>query len=356
LPEIFAEVAKVVFGPDLDQLVADTLNARTTKWSQETAREGAVRNSSEWSVLRVEFAALARQEYEIFGKVTETDLLHAYGDYEIGLSELGHWSLTGSTESIRTDFLLYATRAAVVLGAPNSVDLADYWLHRLFNDLFENGSKHLSCAKEGERGMIMRLLDASAIYCARLERTALANDHQQKATIGDHGQRFQTPATQETESIDGSRNGGIRLFMNRIPNVDRYPPDFNDAERDAIKVAELRAARVVGPKLRSVLAKAEEETLLVREWVLPIFAAFSKLALRRAKEGAWSLHKTDAESVEFLEALAASAGMNSPDAWMAGGGFVIRAEIWRALEDSEEWNRHREQLIELVDPPSRVGV
>lgn len=159
-----------------------------------------------------------------------------------------------------------------------------------------------------------------------------------------------------TANAGPSRNGGVRLFMNRIPNVDRYPPDFSDAERDAIKVAELRAARVVGRKLRTVVAKAEEETLLVREWVLPIFGAFSKLALRRAKEGVWSLHKTDTESVEFLEALAASAGMNSPDAWMAGGGFVIRAEIWSALEHSEEWNQHRDRLLELIDVADREAI
>jgi hypothetical protein len=352
LPEISAEVAKVVFGPDLDSLVAETLTARTSKWAQRTAREGAVRNSPEWAVLRGEFAALARQENERFGNVADTNLLHAYGNYEIGLGEVGHWSLIGSTESIRTGFMLYATLAAVALGAPNGVDLADYWLHRLFIDLLENRSKHLFCAREGEGGMIRTLLEASVSYCARLEQTALANYHQQKPATGDNRQRFPAPATRETESIESSRNGGIRLFMNRIPNVDRYPPDFNDAERDAIKIAELRAARVIRPKLKSFLAKAEEETLLVREWVLPIFEAFSKLALRRAKEGAWSLHKTDTESVDFLEALAGSAGMNSPDAWMAGGGFVIRTEIWSALEGSEEWTRHREQLLGLVDSPS----
>ena len=356
LPEICVEVAKVVFGPDLDHLVADTLTARTTKWAQRTAREGAVRNSSGWAVLRAQFAALARQENESFGRVADTDLLHAFVNYETGLVEVGQWSLGGSTESIRTDFMLYATRAAVALGAPNGVDLTDYWLHRLFSDLLENRSKHLRCAKEGEGGMIMTLLDASAIYCARLERTALANDHQQKPTIGDNRQRFPAPATPETESIEGSRNGGIRLFMNRIPNVDRYPPDFNDAERDRIKAAELRAAGVIALNLKSVRSMAEAETVLLRDWVLPIFVAFSHLALKRAKEGAWSIHKTDAESHQFLKALAASAGMNSPDAWMAGGGLIIRAEIWRELEDSQEWNRHREKLLELVDAPDHAAV
>src|SRR5580704_4021376 len=93
-----------------------------------------------------------------------------------------------------------------------------------------------------------------------------------------------------------------------IPNIDYYPPDLDDSERDKIKAAELRAAQVVALKQSSVRLKAEEEALLLRDWVLPIFAAFSKLAVSRAKVGAWAIHKADSESREFLKALAASAG------------------------------------------------
>jgi hypothetical protein len=144
--------------------------------------------------------------------------------------------------------------------------------------------------------------------------------------------------------------------MNPIPTIDNYPADFDDTERDRIKAAELRAARVVAQKLRSVRSKTEEEILLLRDWVFPIFGAFSSLALKRAKEGTWPFHKTVAESHEFLEALAASAGMNSPDAWMAGGGVIIRAEIIGALESSEEWKRHQEKLLELMDAPAHAVV
>jgi hypothetical protein len=144
--------------------------------------------------------------------------------------------------------------------------------------------------------------------------------------------------------------------MNRIPKIDEYPSDFDDTERDRIKAAELRAAGVVAPKLRSARSKSEEETVLLRGWILPIFAAFSNLALKRAKEGTWSIHKTDTESHKFLEAVAASAGMNSPDAWMADGGLIIRGEIWRELEDSEEWKRHQEKLLDVIDAPDHPAV
>jgi hypothetical protein len=141
-----------------------------------------------------------------------------------------------------------------------------------------------------------------------------------------------------------------------IPNIDYYPPDLDDSERDKIKAAELRAAQVVALKQSSVRLKAEEEALLLRDWVLPIFAAFSKLAVSRAKVGAWAIHKADSESREFLKALAASAGMNSADAWMAGGGRIIRAEIKKELEDSSEWKRHQEELLELINAQDNAVV
>src|ERR1700722_657665 len=134
-----------------------------------------------------------------------------------------------------------------------------------------------------------------------------------------------------------------------IPQIDDYPPDLDDTERDQIKAAEIHAARVIALKKSSVRSAAEKETLLLRDWVLPIFAAFSKLAFDRAKVGSWPIHKADLESREFLDSLAASAGMNSPDAWMADGCHVIRAEIRNDIEHSAEWERHQEKLLELAD-------
>jgi hypothetical protein len=134
-----------------------------------------------------------------------------------------------------------------------------------------------------------------------------------------------------------------------IPKIDYYPSDLDDTELDQIKAAELRAAGVIALKRSSVRSEAEKKTLLLRDWVLQIFDAFSKLAFKRAKKGIWAIHKADSESREFLDHLAAAAGMNGPDAWMAGGGTIIRAEIQREIEDSPEWKAHQEKLLELID-------
>jgi hypothetical protein len=168
-------------------------------------------------------------------------------------------------------------------------------------------------------------------------------------------------ASKEAESTEGLGNGGIGPRMQHtisIPNINinDYPQDFDDSERDKTKAAELRAARVIALKRSSVGSTAEKETLLLRDWILPIFDAFSKLAFNRAKEATWPIHKADSESRKFLEAIAASAGMNSPDAWMAGGGRIIRAEIQKEIEDSSEWKRHQERLLELMDAEDNAVV
>jgi len=157
----------------------------------------------------------------------------------------------------------------------------------------------------------------------------------------------------------GGLGGNPPMHIVRIPNIDDtdtdYPSDFDDRERNKIKAAELRAARVVAGKQSSVRSKADEEALFLRDWVLPIFAAFSKLALNRAKEGTWHGHQVDSESRMFLRLLAASAGLNSPDSWMAGGGRIIRTEIWNKIEHSSEWKRHQEEQLVLIDGPGEVS-
>jgi hypothetical protein len=153
--------------------------------------------------------------------------------------------------------------------------------------------------------------------------------------------------------------GGIEdppVYTVRIPSIgtDDYPSDFDDAERDKIKAAELRATRVIGEKHSSIRSQAEGDSLLVHDWILPIFVAFSKLACKRVEEGTWPIHKADVESREFTKLLAVSAGMNSPQAWMGGGGPIIRGEIWNEIENSPEWKGHQEKLLDLIDVPNKV--
>jgi hypothetical protein len=101
-----------------------------------------------------------------------------------GLDEICQWSIIGSTEGLREQFKLSATRAGIALGASGAADPLYFWLNRLFGDLVEHQSHHLFAAKKGEGGMIMSLLEACVLYCARLERVALENEHRQQVLPG----------------------------------------------------------------------------------------------------------------------------------------------------------------------------
>jgi hypothetical protein len=149
--------------------------------------------------------------------------------------------------------------------------------------------------------------------------------------------------------------GGIEdppMHTVRIPsiNIDDYPSDFNDTERDKIKAAELGATRVIAQKQSSIRSQVEGDSLLVRDWILPIFAVFSRLACKRVEQGTWPVYKADAESREFVCLLAVSAGMNHPKSWMAGRP-IIRSEIRNEIENSPEWKGHQDKLLDLIDGP-----
>jgi hypothetical protein len=100
-------------------------------------------------------------------------------------------------------------------------------------------------------------------------------------------------ASKEAESTECLQNGGVGPLMHHtisIPNIDinDYPSDLDDAELDQVKAAEIRGARAITLKKQLVRSTGEMETLLLRDWVLPIFAAFSTVAINRAKVGSWS--------------------------------------------------------------------
>jgi hypothetical protein len=115
--------------------------------------------------------------------VTDVHLLHAHGDYTVGI-ETGYWRLSGSSENLRADFEVLATQAGIELKPLRGANPVCFWLHCLFLDLLENqSSRYLFAAQKGKGGTIRMVLESSATYCARLERVALENEYRQNAML-----------------------------------------------------------------------------------------------------------------------------------------------------------------------------
>jgi hypothetical protein len=88
--------------------------------------------------------------------------------------ECGVWMLSdGVSENFLERFQALAARGGVALRVPLDSDPTDRWLHWLFDYLLGNKSKQLFAAERGKGGIILRVCEASATFCSRLERKAL---------------------------------------------------------------------------------------------------------------------------------------------------------------------------------------
>lgn len=102
--------------------------------------------------------------------------LGAYGSYERGVPECGVWDIYGGiSENFKERFRALVSRAGLELACPPGTLPENYWLHSLFQDLLENNSELLFAAQRGVDGVIKRVCEGSATFCARLERKALTN-------------------------------------------------------------------------------------------------------------------------------------------------------------------------------------
>lgn len=120
-----------------------------------------------------QFEALMEEEDRIVQqRASPRDCCHAYAYITEDSGEFGCWVLGSTSESLQARFELLATKSGLALGSPLGTLPLQYWLHRLFLDLRANDSNHTR-TYNGTAGFIVRLFEASANYCARLDRRVL---------------------------------------------------------------------------------------------------------------------------------------------------------------------------------------
>jgi hypothetical protein len=126
-----------------------------------------------WRNLHETFSALAEEEVRLAPHNTGDRWLRAYVDYKDRTIACGQWHLSeGVNESFHERFEVEATRAGIALRSTASAEAGDVWLHHVFLDLLERKSKLLFVASK-DGGIVVRVCEASALYCARLEKQAL---------------------------------------------------------------------------------------------------------------------------------------------------------------------------------------
>jgi hypothetical protein len=111
------------------------------------------------------------EEDSIVQQRVPRDCCYAYFTYrEPG--EFDFWIESSTTESLQAGFELLATEAGIALDLPAGTLPLTYWLHSLFLDLRANNSSFIRIYND-TGGFIDRVFEASANYCARLDRRTL---------------------------------------------------------------------------------------------------------------------------------------------------------------------------------------
>jgi hypothetical protein len=133
-----------------------------------------VSQSHTWRTFHDTFRALAEEELKREPNNKHDLWLRAYASYEDKTLETGLWTLGGGVdESFKERFAVAATRAGMALRPSATGKRLEAWLHYLFLGLLEHRSNLLFAGIRDEGGIIVRVCEASAVYCSRLEQEAL---------------------------------------------------------------------------------------------------------------------------------------------------------------------------------------
>jgi len=180
-----------------------------------------------WRGLHETFRALAEEELRLAPHNTGDRWLRAYVDYKDRTIACGQWHLSeGVNESFHERFEVEATRAGIALGSTVSGAAGAVWLHHVFSDLLEHKSKLLFAASK-DGGIIVRACEASALYCARLEKQALVEGRDSAVTASKvsvvDASSAEAGASRRDTTADDPRNETQReAVIKKVQNPHRY--------------------------------------------------------------------------------------------------------------------------------------
>ena len=117
-----------------------------------------------------EFKALMEEEDRIVQQRGAGNYCFAYVIDQSGAFD--GWVEGSTTDRLRAQFELLAAEAGVALGAPPGTAAHKFFLHSLLMGLRAAGSSHVRMYSDTV-GVIERLFEASANYCARLARLSI---------------------------------------------------------------------------------------------------------------------------------------------------------------------------------------
>jgi len=134
-----------------------------------------------------------------------------------------------------------------------------------------------------------------------------------------------------------------------------YPPQFPQPSRARIAAVTIQAGLDLENAKRELRSLADLESA-VRHYILRVFDAFATEALELGRRGVWALEGVDREANEFLASVTIEAqfrkGRDQHDQSISPlvdrvFGEIL-TEVRREFENSVEWRRYQEGLLEVA--------
>ena len=219
-----AHINYIKRAPSTPQIPPQHEKAKGTSFTPTIPPSGRPQASDIWHSLHEKFRELSEEELSLAPRNVGDRWLRAYVDYKNGATACGHWHLSeGVNESSRERFEVEATRAGIALGSDMTGEPLTIWLHHVFSDLLRHKSALLFAGND-EGGIILRVSEASAIYCARLEKQALIDGRNGSAKGAHKGQGDGAHQTAEAAQSRGSaQQPEIReAAIKKVKNPDKY--------------------------------------------------------------------------------------------------------------------------------------
>jgi hypothetical protein len=135
-PRIGLEVERLISLSKLAAAIREKTQEKVAEWTDRTAFEATVSDSSLWRKFRDQFADLASAEQGSLERDKNAHPLTAYVDYTVESGEAGYWILSeGPSPDLRADFDALATRAGITLKPPDGTApiagfTAFFWIYQ----------------------------------------------------------------------------------------------------------------------------------------------------------------------------------------------------------------------------------
>jgi hypothetical protein len=235
-----------------------------------------------WRTFREAFKTLAEEELKREPNNKHDRWLKAHVSYQDETAGCGLWMIYGGVDDgFRARFETEATRAGLALGSIERTTPGDFWLHHIFRDLLKHKSK-LLFAPSQDGGIILRVCEASAIYCSRLEKKALESGRERER---------KHPGTKQFEKkVGAARN----LFLEALTRVrESTVVDAHTAWKELLPESDKRRASLA----HYAELWLEESVACLRKWFVEFIAIAEAFPEEAQPDGPAEWAKAEANAV-----------------------------------------------------------